>query len=261
MDDPLAEIFRALSDPSRRLLLDQLFERDGQTLGELCGHLPRMTRFGVMKHLRILEAAGLVTVQRHGREKRHYLNPVPIRLIHDRWISKYAEPVVGSMTALKRRLEDPSMPAPTIAPKHVYSVFIRTTPEALWRAITDGDETVQYYYGTRVASTWLPGAPLTYLYPDGSVAADGQVIEVDPPKRLRMLFHPRWDPAIEAEGPADIEWLLEPAGAATKLTVTTFAVTPGSHIATEFAGGWVHIVSGLKTLVETGRPISIEVAR
>src|SRR5438105_7664007 len=83
------EIFRALADPSRRLLLDSLFVRDGQTLGELSARLPSMTRFGVMKHLRLLESAGLIVTRKQGREKLHYLNPVPIRLIHDRWISKY----------------------------------------------------------------------------------------------------------------------------------------------------------------------------
>src|ERR1700704_1046341 len=126
-------IFRALADPSRRLLLDLLFERDGRTLVDLRGHLPGMTRFGVMRHLGVLEAADLITTRRVGREKLHYLNPIPIRLIHDRWISKYAEPVVGSMTALKRHLEEPAMTAPA----HVYSIHIRTTADALWRAITD----------------------------------------------------------------------------------------------------------------------------
>jgi DNA-binding transcriptional ArsR family regulator len=99
------EVFRALADPSRRLLLDSLFERDGQSLVELTARLP-MSRFGVMKHLRVLEDAGLVTAHRVGREKRHYLNPVPIRLIHDRWISRYAEPVVAQLTALKAHLEE-----------------------------------------------------------------------------------------------------------------------------------------------------------
>src|SRR5438034_9565976 len=102
MDD-MGPVFRALGDPGRRRLLDQLFERDGQTLGELARALPAMTRFGVMRHLDVLEAAGLIATQRVGREKRHYLNPVPIRLVHDRWISKYAEPVVGALSALKDR--------------------------------------------------------------------------------------------------------------------------------------------------------------
>jgi DNA-binding transcriptional ArsR family regulator len=98
-------VFRALADPSRRLLLDRLYERDGQTLVELSSALPEMTRFGVAKHLRLLAEADLVVTRRAGRVKLHYLNPVPIRLIHDRWISKYAEPWVSAMTALKTALE------------------------------------------------------------------------------------------------------------------------------------------------------------
>jgi len=247
----MSPVFRALSDPSRRVLLDRLFERDGQTLGELCTHLAEMTRFGVMKHLDVLAAAGLVTTRRVGREKRHYLNPVPIRLMHDRWISKFAEPVIGAMSAMKRHLE-----APVSTFEHVYSVFIQAPPDRVWRAITDGVETAQYYYGTRVDSTWAVGAPLTYAYPDGSTAADGTVLEIDPPNRLKMTFHARWDPDIEAEGPVEMAWVLEAQGEATKLTVTTSGLVEGSRTATDFAGGIVYIVSGLKTFVETGRPIA-----
>ena len=104
----MAPVFRALSDPSRRLLLDSLFERDGQTLGELSARLPQMTRFGVMRHLDVLEDAGLITTRRAGREKRHFLNPVPIRLIHDRWIDKFTERRVSALTDLKRQLEEES---------------------------------------------------------------------------------------------------------------------------------------------------------
>jgi DNA-binding transcriptional ArsR family regulator len=99
------EVFRALADPTRRSLLDRLFDEDGQTLTALERRLP-MTRFGVMKHLRVLEEAGLVTTKRRGREKLHFLNPVPIRLIHDRWVSKYAEPMVATLTGLKQTLEE-----------------------------------------------------------------------------------------------------------------------------------------------------------
>ena len=99
------EVFKALADPTRRQLLDQLFERDGQSLSALEEGLP-MSRFGVMKHLRVLEEAGLVTTRRRGREKLHYLNPVPIRLIHDRWVSKYAEPWASALSELKKELED-----------------------------------------------------------------------------------------------------------------------------------------------------------
>jgi DNA-binding transcriptional ArsR family regulator len=98
------EVFKALADPTRRGLLDALFERDGQTLSELEGQLP-MTRFGVMKHLRVLEEAGLVKTRKRGREKLHFLNPVPIRLVHDRWVSKYAEPWTAALSGLKQELE------------------------------------------------------------------------------------------------------------------------------------------------------------
>src|SRR5436190_13845766 len=100
MDD----VFRALADPTRRSLLDELFVDDGQTLSALEQRLP-MTRFGVAKHLKVLEEAGLVTTRRRGREKLHFLNPVPIREVHDRWVSKYAEPWASALTGLKRDLE------------------------------------------------------------------------------------------------------------------------------------------------------------
>ena len=105
MTDEDDRVFRAVADPTRRFLLDRLFEGDGRTLGELESAL-EMTRFGVMKHLRILEAAGLVVTRRSGREKLHYLNPVPIRLIHDRWIDKYTERRVSALAELKRNLEE-----------------------------------------------------------------------------------------------------------------------------------------------------------
>jgi len=98
-------VFKALADPTRRQLLDELFARDGQTLTELESQVP-MTRFGVMKHLKVLEEANLVTTKRRGREKLHFLNTVPIQLVHDRWVSKYAEPWAATLSGLKRRLED-----------------------------------------------------------------------------------------------------------------------------------------------------------
>jgi hypothetical protein len=110
-----------------------------------------------------------VTTRRVGREKRHYLNPVPIRLIHDRWIDKYAAPVLGSLTALKDHLEGRSMSAPD----HVYRVYVKADPARVWQAITDGAETERYYYGTRVSSDWTPGARIVYST-DGSVATDGE---------------------------------------------------------------------------------------
>lgn len=246
----MAAAFRALADPSRRLLLDRLFERDGQTLGELTGHLPDMTRFGVMRHLGVLESAGLISTRKEGREKRHFLNPVPIRQIHDRWISKYAAPVVGAMSALKGHLEASPMAIPPDEIDHVYSIYINAAPERIWRALTEGDETVAYYFGTRVVSDWQPGSHIRYDYPDGTLAADGEVVAIDPPKRLEMTFHARWDPEMEAEGPVRQVWQLEPDEASTKLTVTTIGLKKGSRTAEQFSGGIVFIVSGLKSHVE-----------
>src|SRR6195256_3002558 len=121
-------VFKALADPTRRSLLDELFKQDGQTLSALEQRLP-MTRFGVMKHLKVLEEAGLVVARRHGREKLHFLNAVPIRLVHDRWVSKYSEPWVATLSGLKQRIEENMM-------EKVYEIYIKTTPERLWEAIT-----------------------------------------------------------------------------------------------------------------------------
>src|SRR6195952_5419202 len=122
------DVFKALADPPRRELLDELFRQDGQTLSALEGRF-EMSRFGVMKHLKVLEDAGLVVTRKRGREKLHFLNAVPIRLVHDRWVSKYAEPWVAGLSDLKQRLERRM--------EKVFEIYIRTTPERLWEAITD----------------------------------------------------------------------------------------------------------------------------
>src|SRR5882672_5662022 len=146
MDD----VFKALADPSRRKLLDRLFKRDGQTLSELCERVS-MTRFGVMKHLRVLEEAGLVVTRRAGREKLHFLNPVPIRLVHDRWVSKFAAPWAATLSGLKHRLEDKTM-------EKVFEIYIKTTPERLWEAITNPELRRRYNFGAGIESDWTPGS-------------------------------------------------------------------------------------------------------
>ena len=245
-----APIFRALGDAHRRLLLDRLFERDGQNLGELAAHLPGMTRQGAMKHLRVLENAGLIVARREGREKRHFLNPVPIRRVHDRWISKYTEPLAAALVGLKERLEDRK-----VTTKSVYEVYIRATPERIWEAITSAELTRQYYYGTEARSDWQPGSRLEYLYPDGRLAAEGTVLEADSPRRVTMTFHAVWDEEVAADPPVRMTWEIEPAGEMSKLTVVTDDLVPGSATARSFEGGVVYIVSGLKTLLETGEAL------
>lgn len=246
------EVFKAIGDPGRRRLLDALFVEDGQTLGALCSVLPDMTRQGVMSHLSILEEAGLVTTRRSGREKHHYLNPVPIRLIHDRWIGKYAGATAAHLVAVKRSVEGGAMSTPT----HVYTVYVAGSAEDVWSAIVDGDRTVQYFYGTRVESTWEPGAPVRYTYPDGTVAADGEVISIDPGTRLEYTFHARWDPDLDAEGPVRQIWRIDPAGdGVVALTVETWDIGADTRTIGEFSSGISYILSGLKTLVETGAPL------
>jgi len=175
------EVFKALSDPTRSNLLDELFREDGQTLSALERRLP-MTRIGVMKHLRVLEETGLLTTKRRGREKLHFLNPVPIRLVHDRWVSKYAEPWAATLAGLKTRLEEDVM-------EKVFEIYIKTTPERLWEAITDPELRSTYSFGVRVETDWTPGSH----YSGGSPAApnlifEGENLEVDPPRRLVQSF-------------------------------------------------------------------------
>src|SRR6202050_5576463 len=143
-------VFRALADPTRRSLLDELFREDGQTLSALEERFA-MTRFGVMKHLKQLEEAGLVVTKRRGREKLHFLNPVPIRLVHDRWVGKYAEPWAAALSGLKHRLENKTM-------EKVFEIYIKTTPERLWQAITDPEMRRKYNFGAVVTSSWTPGS-------------------------------------------------------------------------------------------------------
>src|SRR5271165_3586373 len=118
------DVFKALADPTRRRLLDELFKNDGQTLSALEKRLP-MTRFGVMKHLKVLEEARLVVTRRRGREKLHFLNVVPIRLVHDRWVSKYTERWAAALNNLKYELENHTM-------EKIFEIYIKTTPERLW---------------------------------------------------------------------------------------------------------------------------------
>jgi uncharacterized protein YndB with AHSA1/START domain len=140
---------------------------------------------------------------------------------------------------------------------HVYNIYIKASPERVWDAITDGDDTVRYYYGTRVASDWAKGSSLTYAYEDGSIAADGEVLDIEPGKSVTMSFHPRWSPDIAAEGPVRMTWSIEPSeDGGSKLTVTS-ALIQGSKTEAEFSGGVVYIVSGLKTFLETGQPLAV----
>ena len=235
-------VFRALADPTRRQLLDELFRADGQTLGALEARF-EMSRFGVMKHLRQLEEAGLVVTRRRGREKLHFLNPVPIRLIHDRWVSKYAEPWAATLSGLKQRLETPM--------EKVFEIYIRTTPERLWEAITDPDIRSKYSFGARVSSDWTPGSRYEIGARDGSfMLGEGENLEVDPPHRLVQSMTALWSDDVKAEGTSRVTWEIEPVADSCRLTVTHDRLREGAN--DELYGGWPMILSGLKTWLETG---------
>ncbi len=235
-------VFRALADPTRRSLLDELFRQDGQTLHALEERLP-MTRFGVMKHLKQLEEAGLVVTKRRGREKLHFLNPVPIRLVHDRWVSKYAEPWTAALSGLKHRLEQPM--------EKVFEIYIRTTPERLWQAITDPEIRSKYNFGARVESDWTPGSHYEMGQPEaGVLLGEGENLEVDPPRRLVQSAQMLWSDDVKREGTTRITWEIEPIGDSCRLTVTHDQLREGAN--PELYGGWPMILSGLKTWLETG---------
>jgi uncharacterized protein YndB with AHSA1/START domain len=236
-------VFKALADPTRRSLLDELFEQDGQTLTALEQRLP-MTRIGVMKHLRVLEEAGLVTTQRRGREKLHFLNPVPIRLVHDRWVSKYAEPWAATLSGLKKRIEEDVM-------EKVFEIYIKTTPERLWEAITDGEMRRKYSFGVGVESDWKPGSRYDAVHPASATAiSEGENLEVDPPRRLVQSFNALWSDDVKSEGTSRVTWEIEAVGDSCRLTVIHDQLRDGAN--GELYGGWPMILSGLKTLLETG---------
>jgi len=240
-------VFKALADPTRRSLLDDLFRQDGQTLSALELRLP-MTRFGVMKHLRVLEEANLVTTRRRGREKLHFLNPVPIRLVHDRWVSKYAEPWAAALSGLKRDIEEDAV-------EKVFEIYIKTTPERLWEAITDSEMRRQYSFGSRVSSDYTPGSRHEATAPDGTgVWVEGENLEVDPPRRLVQSMRALWSDEVKQEGPSRVTWEIEPVGDSCRLTVTHDQLREDAN--DELYGGWPMILSGLKTLLETGEQLT-----
>ena len=261
------EIFKALADPSRRQLLDRLNARNGQTLGQLCAGL-EMARQSVTKHLAVLEAAGLVTTLRRGREKLHYLNAAPINDIADRWMDRYGRERARALADLKQALEEGAMSQT----EFVYVTYIRTTPEQLWRALTDPAFTHRYW-GAGLVSDWKPGSRV--LWQDAPDAEprdmDQVVLEADPYRRLSYTWH-NYQPehaeffgwsgeyfaGLVKEKRSKVTFELEPHGATVKLTV----IHDGFQADTEMlqavsgrkkeSGGWPEIIANLKTLLETG---------
>ena len=237
------EIFKALADPTRRALLDELFREDGQTLGALEARFD-ITRFGVMKHLKQLEEAGLVVTRRDGREKLHFLNAVPIQLVHDRWVSKYAENWTAGLSSLKSELEETM--------EKIFEIYIKTTPDRLWEAIVDNDIRSKYQFGNRIVTDWAPGSH--YEMTNGNASAplgEGEILEFDPPRRLVQSMVALWDDDVKSEGTSRVTWEIEQVEDSCRLTVTHDQLREGAN--DQLYGGWPMILSGLKTWLESGQ--------
>ncbi|MEV4290289.1 metalloregulator ArsR/SmtB family transcription factor [Nonomuraea bangladeshensis] len=257
------EVFKALADASRRRLLDSLNARNGQTLRELCAGLD-MARQSVSKHLAVLEAANLVTTVWRGREKLHYLNAAPVSEIAERWISRYDQPRVDALADLKRVLEE----TPMDKPEFVYTTYIGTTPERLWQALTDPAFT-ERYWATTFKTDWAPGSEMTWDN-HGVVISDPEqvVLESEPYRRLSYTWHTftpelgqrfGWDEELlgklAGERRSKVTFEIEPVGEKVKLTVVHDGFEPGSTAAQMVSVGWPEVISGLKTLLETGAPL------
>lgn len=239
-------VFRALADPTRRALLDRLHDRNGQTLGELCGPL-EMARQSATQHLGVLEAANLITTVRRGREKLHYLNPVPLWSIQERWIEKFEQSRMRALSAIKHRAEEDSMAG---RPRYVYVTYIESSPERVWEALTDPNLTAEYWGHSNV-SDWQAGSPWEHRRVDGSGIADviGTVIEAVPPQRLTMTFDAPG--ATPAGGPSTVTFDIEPYHEIVRLTVTHENLA-GEEALEAVSAGWAAVCANLKSLLETG---------
>ena len=255
-------IFRALADKSRRELLDRIHGRAGQSLNELCQGLA-MTRPAVAKHLRILEEANLVSFQRRGREKLHYLNPVPINDIAERWIGKFERPRLRALSDLKESLE--VAPAkevfagankverkPTMAESRFhYVTYIRAAPDKVWEALTSAEMMKSYFFGLRFEAELKTGGSWRRLSPDGALMTEGEILEFNPPSRLVMSWR-NAEPEKKAEGFSRCVMDLAPAGAATKLTVTQSIGVENSKLIEAVAQAWPEVMSNLTSYLESG---------
>jgi uncharacterized protein YndB with AHSA1/START domain/DNA-binding transcriptional ArsR family regulator len=258
------DVFRALADPNRRLLLDSLNKRSGQTLRELCSGLD-MARQSVSKHLAVLEAATLVTTIRRGREKHHYLNAAPINEIAERWITHYEQDRVHALADLKSALED----RPVEKPSFVYTTYIRTTPERLWQALTEPAFTMRYWSVT-FDTDWQAGSPMSWNQRGMKITDPDQVVLASEPyRRLSYTWHTFSAEWIESFGFTDearerltserrskVTFEIEPLDAEqVKLTVLHDDLEPDGMTASMISQGWPRVLANLKTLLETGETL------
>lgn len=246
-------IFKALNDPTRRALLDSLRSKDGQTLSELEAQ-SSMTRFGVMKHLGLLEEAGLIVTKKQGRFKYHYLNALPLQEVIDRWIEPLiAKPLARGLLDLKTHLEGKPMYDTETKPDFVHQTFIRCTQDALWDALTKADQIAQYHFACNGAEGDAEiGVPTKMLREDGSTMLVQRTIKLDPKSRIESTFEPNW---FESDNIASrIVFLIEAEGSHCKLTCEHYDIPVGQEGVAE---GWARHIASLKSWLETGTAIKM----
>ncbi|WP_416728650.1 ArsR/SmtB family transcription factor [Fictibacillus sp. JL2B1089] len=249
------DIFKSLADPSRRMLLDLLHESDGRTLSDLCTHLD-MSRVGVMKHLKILEESNLITTQKVGRERLHFLNAVPLRHVYERWVSKYTEPWTIGLTQLKSDLERSIEMQTKI--RTINRIAIKSTPEEIWHALTEPSMTSKYWYNGSIRADWKEGAPYTIYNQQGNVQAKGEILILDPPHKLVMSWKLMSLNETKEEPPSRLTWEINShhdIKGVTLVTVIHDQYDQSPKTAQTLEHGLPIVLSGMKTLLETGLPL------
>ncbi len=260
METPVEDdkVFKALGDPSRRRLLDRLYGKNGQSLGELCEALD-MARQSVTQHLGLLEDANLISTVRRGREKLHFINPVPLHDVYERWVRKFEQGRLTLLYDLKQELENPKGTEMTDkSASFVYVTYIRTTPDKIYEAITT-PEVARRYWGHENVSEWTPGARWEHIRAneDRAVEIVGKVVETAPPHRLVMTWSAAskdGDPDEESRVTFEIE---EAGGGMVKLIVTHDQLQPGSGMEKGIGKGWPLVLSSMKSFLETGQGLDL----
>ena len=240
-------IFKALADPTRRLLLDSLGETPGQSLQDLEGQL-EMSRFGVMKHLAVLEGAKLIVTHRKGRYKYHYFNALPLQEVIDRWIEPLLEkPAARAVLSLKSQLGGQTT---MTKPDFMMQTYIRCSQDALWAALEDEEAVVNYHF-MQVAAI-REGDTVHLRFPDGTPMLSNRLIRAEPKSLMECTFEPHWEGGGE---PSRVIYRITPEGQHCKLTIEhynlTFPVVPGEGV----ADGWARWADGLKSWLETGQAV------
>ena len=237
-------IFKALNDPARRDLLDSLRQRDGQSLSDL-EQVLEMSRFGVMKHLKVLEEANLIVTRKDGRFKYHYLNVLPLQDVMDRRAAPFLQRQARAVTELKAKLErDTAMGKPDF----MMQTFIRCSQDALWAALTEADQMAAYHFACNVVEgNAALNETTAFIRPDGSSMLNQITTAMDPKSRIAMTLEPLF---MGPDAPSShMVYLIEPQSEQCKLTIEHYDMAPGQE---GFAEGWARLASSLKSYLETG---------